>query len=527
MSASGRPVVMPRRSIAGLVADAQTRAEPTAADLGEVTCGDRHFGGVAVVDRLDAGPERDRRGDVGQRAAQCEVAVDAGLARPANPVRSASAATSSSAVRLVGVPMTESAGRRSIAARYRRPSADSEPVRIDATTGRGQQGRPHRSDAGGPDQRRWRRSEHVADDVDDEVGLVDPSGHLHLALGIDGDGGIGTDDGAGLEPVRRRRGGLHRECVRVQLQEAGAHGVGDGEAHHRSGGAGRHGETVAPAPFGAGRQTDRRGSHPAASGRRCRSESRRRARARRATGCCPTASCPRPAGHGLRRRGSRRCARSRRIRPARRRSRRRAPGGGAHADDVGVGAVRVTSTAPDAPATPRWMWAIVAVAMPATRRSAQTSPVTGSMVMAAAPVPSVSPGPGTSVEPFSSAVNGRATACAAAPDPAVFRALPLTDPGRTQSGAESEHADPERGTCADDWAGRSGAGLCCGCRHVDDLPFGRGTLTARCRPVGTHSRRRPNQPTGSRRVGCGRWGLFASGWCARTACRCPAACRPR
>ena len=64
------------------VADAEPEPEATAADLGEVAGGDRHLGRVAVVDRLDARPERDPRRDVGERAAQRQVAVDARAGQP-------------------------------------------------------------------------------------------------------------------------------------------------------------------------------------------------------------------------------------------------------------------------------------------------------------------------------------------------------------------------------------------------------------------------------------------------------------
>ena len=70
------------------VADTESEPEAPAAHLGEVAGGDRHLGRVAVVDRLDARPERDARRHVGERAAQRQVAVHARAGEPgeAEPV---------------------------------------------------------------------------------------------------------------------------------------------------------------------------------------------------------------------------------------------------------------------------------------------------------------------------------------------------------------------------------------------------------------------------------------------------------
>ena len=76
--ARGDPQALHRR----FVADAEAEAEAPLADLGQVPGGDRHLARVPVVDRLDARPERDPRRDVGQRAAQREVAVDPRAGQP-------------------------------------------------------------------------------------------------------------------------------------------------------------------------------------------------------------------------------------------------------------------------------------------------------------------------------------------------------------------------------------------------------------------------------------------------------------
>src|SRR5215216_4773408 len=76
-------------------------------------------------------------------------------------------------------------------------------------------------------------------------------------------------------------------------------------------------------------------------------------------------------------------------------------------DPLASGAERVTTTGPATPAAPTWMCAAVAgSSIPAALISQQTSSCPGLTVMVAVPLPSGSPGPGTSAAPVSSVERG-------------------------------------------------------------------------------------------------------------------------
>src|SRR3972149_598595 len=75
-------------------------------------------------------------------------------------------------------------------------------------------------------------------------------------------------------------------------------------------------------------------------------------------------------------------------------------------DDPLVGGLRGTTTGPATPAAAEWMWAAVAGAMSETVRSQQTLMRPTFNLITANPVPSGSPGPGTSSAPLRQVMRG-------------------------------------------------------------------------------------------------------------------------